>query len=157
MSCQVQHGIEHKFQDEFSPLNGHICPMDDVPVRGHANRRYCSNKCKDRARTITSFGITVKDYRALIDAAGGTCPICKEPTDRWQLDHNHETGKVTGVVCISCNVGLLAYSQHSVSRAQGLLDYLTIPSVERLGIQVSPVGHRQAQRSNIDKVWSHRR
>jgi hypothetical protein len=42
---------------------------------------------------------------ALIEAAGGLCEICQE-RPAAHVDHDHETGKVRGVLCFSCNGGL---------------------------------------------------
>lgn len=48
------------------------------------------------------YGLTKDQYDRLIKRG---CGICKE---HWKLciDHNHSTGKVRGVLCNSCNLGI---------------------------------------------------
>ena len=54
------------------------------------------------------YGITLVDLRKLIAAQNGVCPICELPvTDRGDdIDHDHATGKVRGVLHPNCNAGI---------------------------------------------------
>lgn len=57
-----------------------------------------------------SFGITLKQYDEMLDAQGSRCAICgKTPEDngrRLAVDHDHNTGEIRGLLCVSCNMGL---------------------------------------------------
>ena len=57
---------------------------------------------------LRSKGISIEIYNALFDAQLGKCAIClKEPNgQRLAIDHDHETGKIRGLLCKSCNLGL---------------------------------------------------
>lgn len=122
-------------QDSEAAANGHTCPLCDAEIRGHANRRYCSNYCRDRVASLRKqYNLSVEQYRKLLEDAGGRCPICTKRVKKWVVEHNHETGEVTGIVCTRCNVGLLAYSDHDVETARRLVEYLdNMPSVRVLG------------------------
>ena len=51
---------------------------------------------------------TTQDIDHLIDASDGTCDICERHEDevgRLRIDHDHETGKLRGLLCNHCNVG----------------------------------------------------
>lgn len=63
-------------------------------------------------RLETIFGISLSEYKKLLDAQGGVCKICGLPeraTYKGQIkslavDHNHSTGQVRGLLCMRCNV-----------------------------------------------------
>lgn len=95
---------------------------------GHAS--FCK-KCFNQSRTIydakrarelhikTNFNLDWAAYIALFDKQGGQCKICgmklemvtfcrtQTPNKRSaQIDHDHSTGKIRGVLCRSCNIGI---------------------------------------------------
>lgn len=65
---------------------------------------------------VRRFGITLAEYRELLEAQGGRCAICRRVPDeadpngwRFCVDHDHETGAVRGLLCRTCNIGLGAF------------------------------------------------
>ena len=55
------------------------------------------------------WDITLEQYNEILDSQNGVCAICKEkPIEGKNLfiDHNHETGKVRGLLCNHCNLGI---------------------------------------------------
>ncbi|MFF5783072.1 endonuclease VII domain-containing protein [Streptomyces virginiae] len=52
-----------------------------------------------------SYGMTEADRDEMITAQGGVCVICQEGLAE-HVDHDHQTGKVRGVLCFSCNAAL---------------------------------------------------
>lgn len=54
------------------------------------------------------YGIGAKEVQALIDAQKGVCPICLKRS-ATQVDHNHQTGQIRGVLCLYCNAALGAF------------------------------------------------
>ncbi len=61
---------------------------------------------------IREYGITIDDYRDLLDSQNGSCAICHKTNDdgvRLSVDHDHKTGRVRGLLCRTCNwaVGFL--------------------------------------------------
>lgn len=112
------------------PLNGHVCPLCDTPIRGHLNRRYCSSYCKDRTKALqVKYGLSVEQYRALLPP-DAKCPICLRRPRKWVVEHDHYTNLVTGLVCTGCNVGLLANSKHDPDIVKRLYWYLARPPAE---------------------------
>lgn len=79
---------------------------------------------------MRSYGINFKEYEEMLLAQDGKCAICKaEPPKnqhktRLNIDHNHETGKVRGLLCDCCNraLGLMRDNTDLLSKA---IDYLT--------------------------------
>ena len=51
------------------------------------------------------YGIGSAEVDALIERQGNVCPICGREGPE-QVDHDHATGKVRGVLCFNCNGGL---------------------------------------------------
>lgn len=65
-------------------------------------------KCNGDAERQRALGVTSEQYEALKELAGGVCEICKQPSGRRDLDvdHDHQTGLVRGLLCEPCNKGL---------------------------------------------------
>lgn len=60
------------------------------------------------------FNMTVEQFESMKQSQGGNCAICGTFTPvagKWNLhvDHCHSTGKVRGLLCHHCNVGLGAF------------------------------------------------
>ena len=64
-----------------------------------------------RCRLKKEYGITEKDYDRMYMEQLGVCAICEKPETRQLkgkttllcVDHDHETGKVRGLLCHRCN------------------------------------------------------
>lgn len=77
---------------------------------------YCSDICKkNNAYYLRNYGITNVQYKALKRSQGDICAICgdegfligkKGHHERLVVDHNHESGKVRGLLCHNCNRAL---------------------------------------------------
>ena len=79
-----------------------------------------------RFRTkLKGYGLTEMEYYELLAEQEELCAICRNPDVKGELhiDHNHETGKVRGLLCGHCNkaLGLLL---DSPDRALGAYFYL---------------------------------
>lgn len=51
------------------------------------------------------YGLTLEEYDALLAAQGGGCAICGNP-GADNVDHDHVTGRVRGILCFTCNVAI---------------------------------------------------
>lgn len=78
-----------------------------------------------------NYGLSSSQYQAMLDDQGGVCAICGKPSDRIHkgvrvdlyVDHNHETGKVRGLLCEGCNSGI-GYFRESADNLRKAIDYL---------------------------------
>jgi len=69
------------------------------------------NENKERTRNsqlIRVFGITLDEYNIMLDKQNDRCAICGENVGgkSFAVDHDHLSGKVRGLLCGSCNVGI---------------------------------------------------
>ena len=79
------------------------------------------------------YGLDVATVGALFAAQGGKCAVCgKElppwPSRRTHIDHDHETGKVRGLLCSSCN----RYEGWVYRNGEKLRQYLLNPPAQSL-------------------------
>ena len=59
------------------------------------------------AKNRKRYGIDEAEYERRIEEQHGLCAICEEvPHDYFAVDHCHDTGKVRGLLCRKCNVGI---------------------------------------------------
>lgn len=80
----------------------------------------------NRNARLKKFGITEEDYERMLEEQLGLCKICKaEPDTRWKMlaiDHNHQSGNVRGLLCMSCNTTLGRVEKYLFE----FLDYLGV-------------------------------
>lgn len=51
------------------------------------------------------YGLTKEEYDILLISQSGRCAICGEAKP-LVIDHDHETGKVRGLLCRNCNIAV---------------------------------------------------
>jgi hypothetical protein len=108
---------------------------DPIALKAYRNQWRKANRGRyaeaDRWRAIKdAYGITKADYEAMLAAQGGLCAICGSPpvtstyTGNRQgtpytatrtllhVDHCHSTGRVRGLLCPRCNMGLGWHEKH---------------------------------------------
>ena len=59
------------------------------------------------------FGISREDYAQMLVDQDNSCDICKNEIG-WEaaVDHCHTSGKIRGLLCRSCNLGLGAFKDN---------------------------------------------
>jgi hypothetical protein len=94
---------------------------------------------RERSRILTRnlnykrIGTTLPEYEALWHSQNGKCanPRCDFTADLimsdyrsgLQVDHDHKTGEVRGLLCPKCN-GALGRINDNLKRMRGLIEYL---------------------------------
>ena len=74
-------------------------------------------------RKLKKYGISEEDYEYFLESQGKTCAICKEGGKPLVIDHNHITGKVRGLLCRDCNIGL-GFFKDSIYSLEWAVSYL---------------------------------
>jgi len=89
-------------------------------------------------RLLTKYGIGKDEYDLMLEAQGGTCKICnkgghirKKGSRKGKagtpiplnVDHNHKTGQIRGLLCLNCNTGI-GHFKDSIDLIKKALEYL---------------------------------
>jgi len=128
-------------RDEFgrkpcSTCKGWLDPADFYPNPKHSDglNAYCK-RCDRSARLLRSYGITLAQYEAMLEAQGGVCAICAgAPKDGPSLhvDHDHaccpgrkkSCGQcLRGLLCEDCN-RVLGMFRDDTTRFEAAIRYL---------------------------------
>ncbi len=145
--CQRHYWRWRRYGDvtaNHDPVQEPICTIDgcNEPTRG-AGRGLCKRhylidynrrrppdpegqRARGRKHILKGYGLTPEQYHALAEAQDHRCAICgtTEPGGRsWTVDHDHQTGKVRGLLCRKCNTGLGLLGDN-VKRIEAVMRYL---------------------------------
>lgn len=71
----------------------------------------------------TKYGLTEESFNKMMTGQSGCCAICEEKLTKPCVDHCHETGKVRGILCDDCNVGLGRFKDN-VDNLSAAITYL---------------------------------
>ena len=109
------------------------------PERANALQRRFDKKRYERRKSYTlkfKYGITQRQKDDLLRDQGGVCANkgcdCVDPGQRaWQVDHDHATGVIRGILCWRCNAAL-GLVDDKQAKLLGLIEYLnrTPPNVD---------------------------
>jgi hypothetical protein len=55
------------------------------------------------------YGLEIVDFDRMLQEQDGRCDICNLQMLDPQIDHDHKTGKVRGLLCRSCNALIAAF------------------------------------------------
>jgi len=112
----ARHGQRHDYNSQWCRQN---------PDRVYA---------KERRRRLKRYGLTIEDYDRMIIEQDGKCAMCRQPPRERQtvdgrryaqldVDHNHSTQKVRGLLCYNCNA-VLGQARDSVELLTAAINYL---------------------------------
>ncbi len=123
--------VAYRSSDAYRELRRQEYHRNIEQYKQRRKQRYheAGNKDVFRAQSLKQkYGITLADYNRILLAQGGICKICgsndpgRDPM--FQVDHDHKTGKVRGLLCSKCNTGLAKFrdSAEHLRRAAAYLE-----------------------------------
>lgn len=85
---------------------------DKVARKEYSRKQYLKTIDSFRRRNLKNcFGITVEEYKAILDKQDNKCALCDKDFEGLasrliHLDHCHTTNRIRGILCMKCNVAL---------------------------------------------------
>lgn len=80
-----------------------------------------------RSNLRLKFGMTLEQYNEILMRQNFSCAICCRHVSQFNrrlcVDHDHDTGRIRGLLCTHCNV-ILAQLGDNKESVQRVLDYL---------------------------------
>jgi hypothetical protein len=125
VTCRKQKPIELFLNQK---KNGYtkVC----LPCR--IRNRQISSRTYYKSRTDTPKHIVSQlDTQKIMDSQGGKCGICQSTMNRSCLDHDHKTGKVRGILCVSCNAGLGNFQDNPEILGRAISYLAKIPAIDK--------------------------
>jgi hypothetical protein len=95
-------------------------------ARTMARRWQQENPERRKSQRLKIFGLTLDQYLQMLESQNGACAICgysdlSDPKVFPVVDHCHQTGKVRGLLCMSCNQALGKFRDSPTSLAMAIL------------------------------------
>lgn len=86
-----------------------------------ADSRYAAKMLHQRR--LKRYGLTEIEFAVIEASQQGVCLICQQFCENMHVDHCHSTGKVRGLLCPQCNVGLGSFRDDPI-RLKRAIAYL---------------------------------
>ena len=106
---------------------------ESVDTQFDAKERWKRNRYnKDRNTYLKgTYGITLKDYEKIFQKQRKSCAVCGNSRsgnqgkyNTFSVDHDHKTGKVRGLLCMSCNLAVVPTVEYYNWRIKRAYRYL---------------------------------
>ena len=102
------------------------CRYAQAKARGYATYGHKTSRQQRKHEIKYRYGITETELSAMHAEQEGRCAICHAHEDEvgtLNIDHCHISGKVRGLLCKPCNMGL-GYFKDSIDRLRKASEYL---------------------------------
>jgi hypothetical protein len=82
--------------------------------------------CIRKVKNAKNYGLSVRDYETLVSQYQNQCMICGTAPSKRSLDvdHNHKTGQIRGLLCSRCNLCVGALEE-DIELINKISDYLS--------------------------------
>ncbi len=117
-----KHGIERTEYLSKGELKRHCTKCHAEKERARRNKVENIDKCRRACRNTAlkrKYGLTIEQKDQMILIRHGACDMCGEPPKAGKrkedgslnIDHDHDTGKIRGMLCGLCNRNLGLYEK----------------------------------------------
>lgn len=83
-------------------------------------------KAQYKSQNLKKYGVSLDEFGKMLIAQNGVCKICRQKCSTGRdlaVDHDHESGRVRGLLCSSCNNGLGRFQDNALL-LRAAADYL---------------------------------
>lgn len=108
----------------------HAKKMEDPEYRARIVARDKAYRAKNASHErdqflVKKYNMTHKDYEAMYSQQNGCCAICRRYFEKLHIDHDHKSGVVRALLCLSCNaaLGLFKEDTSALQRAIAYLEF----------------------------------
>ncbi len=92
--------------------------------------RECDYKCNRAVDArLRKYGISRREYERMCKDQDYKCKICESRFEVLNIDHDHKTFVIRGLLCLHCNTGLGLFKDNP-KFFQRAIDYLENASIE---------------------------
>lgn len=82
------------------------CIYCDSTFKPNSGRQlFCNRQCKIDHNAATLYKVPISELRRMRSEQDNACAICRRVT-KLNVDHDHATGAIRGLLCVTCNTGL---------------------------------------------------
>ena len=89
-------------------------------IRNHIGGTYCQYHYNIMSK---ASNYNISPLEVLEMQKKSTCEICENYMDKKCIDHNHDTGKVRGLICHSCNV-IIGLAKENTETLKKIIKYI---------------------------------
>lgn len=125
-TCNIKKSIE-----DFYPKKGNYYTHSCKICLSKKQKTYKTVPCIYNREKVfkEKYNLSIEEYDKLLLEQNYKCAICRTPQSDLKrslaVDHCHKTGKVRGLLCTSCNIGLGNFKDN-VSNVEDALFYLIL-------------------------------
>lgn len=117
----------HKYPTSLAGYDSHCKECVALDREDYLKSNPQAKAAADRKQHLKKYGLTPESYNEMFSKQKGCCAGCNRHQTEFNrnlvVDHNHETGKVRGLLCISCNL-MIGYAQEETKTLYNLIEYL---------------------------------
>lgn len=124
--CKQELSDESFYKGNRNCKKCHLKNMKDYHLRNKEKVAKINRKHK----LMRNYGITIEQYEILLKKQSGKCAICGTSEIRrakakyFNIDHNHKTGNIRGLLCHDCNI-ILGKLNDDIEMCKNIIKYLS--------------------------------
>lgn len=115
-ACKVEKAVDCFHRQGKRGRHAYCADCYNARYRGAA-RKPIAPEARRAQNVKARYGLTPEAIAEMVADQGGLCAICAQAPARACIDHDHETGRVRGILCHPCNIALPAVENTDYLRA----------------------------------------